>query len=149
MGLLNLEVQCSECKYSWSVKWGNFKLPYTEYVKCPKCGHEKEITWHDDETRRKLAQKKLGLLDEIPQQNPKMDVLEKRLDTIEAKLTAITTEQELLRTKIDLITKDQLQKINAELSDHNFNINSIHDRVNKIDTQIEHAKKYGKFAPDE
>ena len=149
---IDLTIFCEGCGHDFlatTVK--NISYPYRKTVTCPKCNRTAKATWYDDETTKKLTQKELGLLDtsKKTEQNPKMVILEKRLDTIEAKMLAITTEQELLRTKLDLITKDQLQKVNAELSDHNFSINSIHDRVNRIDTQIEHAKKYGKFTPDE
>jgi NAD-dependent SIR2 family protein deacetylase len=146
-----LSATCTKCEYKWDPYTHNMVVPCKINLKCPKCGDNALHQWYDRETKKKMIQKQLGLLNEPVkmEQNPKTDILEKRLDTIEAKLIAITTEQELLRIKLDLITKDQLQKVNAELSDHNFNINSIHDRVNRIDTQIEHAKKYGKFAPDE
>lgn len=142
---------CRTCNYGWK-PYGDERtlVPYKVVLPCPKCGVKALHEWYDAETAKKLMQKELGVLPESKvTKDPRVDIADKRMDALEAKLTSIITEQELLRTKLDLITKDQLQKMNAELSDHNFNINSIHTRVNRVEEQIENARKFGKFDKDE
>ena len=144
----NLTVTCDKCHHFWTAfPRANVTFPTKRYLKCPNCSTEFEKTWYDEETKIKLEQKRLGLLPEPPDKS-KLEVLDKRIDAVEAKIIAITTEQELIRTKLDIITKDQLQKLHEDITNHEFSITSINDRVTKIDSDIEHAKRFGRFEID-
>lgn len=139
--LLNLTGICKKCGYEWVVQRSvKVRLPYSKRLKCPECGFEYNETWYDDETNKKLTQKALGLL---PSENKDdSQIISKSIEALEAKFNSLSKEVELLRTKLDLLTKDEIQKLKNEDSDHTFTINGIQTRMNDLEKEFQEIKNW-------
>lgn len=96
-----LSVDCPQCFHQWA-PYGNtrFMVPITKMVICPKCNNQFEYTWYDAETKKKLTQKELGLLDE---------------NITPEELADLYTEIELLQKELDLEkTKREIFEVRLE-----------------------------------
>ena len=86
-GKIVLQYQCSKCDAE-SLPWNNeeFVLPHTATITCPECKHVEKYTWYDEETKKMISRKKLGLLssdeknNQIIELTKKIELLQKELD---------------------------------------------------------------------
>ena len=155
MTLRNLTVTCPICHYEWSVIRGNIILPYTKYTKCPKCGHEKEWAWYDDETTKKLTQKQLGLLPDYNKTSEQIIVLQKEIETLKASknadrkeiealnaiIEATRKEVQILRELVDSVIKKDLESVKEESLEQRTDITHLQEQFNSLSHEFDLMKK--------
>ena len=94
-----LNATCPNCGHYWR-PFGNKSviIPDTQIVICPECNQKFKKTWCDSETRKKLAEKELGLSEN---NDKKIKDLEHRIDLLVRELELEKKKRELFEVKLE------------------------------------------------
>jgi len=122
-----LSCDCPHCHHTWK-PYGNerIKVPASLILDCPSCKASSKYDWFDDETRKLLAQKSLGLSNS--------DESIKKLQNMEYKLELLTKEVELEKKKREL-SDAELEKIVFWAEDREEDFRLIETLAQELDEE--------------
>jgi hypothetical protein len=94
-----------DCGFQWKPYADNFTiLPFVEDLKCPRCNKIERYQLLDEDTKKKLALRKLGLDGNNTLLN-KVKILEKQNSLLEKQHELLKDRQNLLEVKISMLLK--------------------------------------------
>lgn len=121
---------CSKCnKTSYPLGETLMHFPIIQApVKCVHCGYKTLYDWVSPEIKNEIIKKKAGITDN-PQENT---LMKKQIETLEAKFNSLSSEIELIKTKMEILTKDEIEKIKEKAGENTTDIDSLIKKVNDL-----------------
>lgn len=143
---MTLTCVCQQCgKTLTPFGFSQVTLPHEEKIECKYCGFSDTYVWLDSETKRELYKKKYHL---GQSENNSNELMQKKIDVVEAKQSALEKEVELLREKLSILTKNEIKDLQNKAGDHQFNMNNLQGQLTKLQDEF-HVLKQWKNNQDE